>query len=421
MGNRTWSSCARLSGKRKSERLLMNSSEILVIGGGIAGTSTACHLAQYGHQVTLLERGELACEASGLNAGTIWASGWGNIPNLASTLSMGSREIFKSLQLDLGYDIEFRQSGSLQVIQTEEQYAFARQELQEMVATGYQLELLTSRDARSIEPELSPNILGCLYYPHGGNANPVKIVQALASLAQKFGATILTQHEVTGIACLGDDTYRIATSLTTFNAKTLILAAGPWCRSLGAMLGLHIPVFAVCGQMWATAPMPPRIFHSIGALESHLYWHHHPYSDEQAPLELTHHGNRRLTRHLYGRQTREGGIIIGGDRQLNVPKIPDQAGIEINRSHAIELFPFLKELPIVCTWAGWMPFTRDLHPLIGKIPHFENLYLLTGLSSSGFEKGLMSGKLLSEYIHNGVADTILAEADPEREVTELPA
>jgi len=183
------------------------------------------------------------------------------------------------------------------------------------------------------------------------------------------------------------------------------------------MLGLHIPVFAVRGQMWATAPMPPSIFHSIGALESHHYWHNHPYRDKQTPLELTHLQGQRLTRHLYGRQTRDGEIIIGGDRQLNAPKTPDQAGIETNRTHAIELFPFLQHLPITRTWAGWMPFTRDLQPLIGKIHHLENLYLLTGLSSSGFQKGLMSGKLLAEYIHNRVAAPILSEADPVRQVT----
>src|SRR6266852_7162218 len=77
----------------------MHQTDILVIGGGIAGTATTCYLSQYGHEVTLLEQSELAAEASGLNAGTIWASGWGHTPDLSSTLSMGSLEIFKTLQL----------------------------------------------------------------------------------------------------------------------------------------------------------------------------------------------------------------------------------------------------------------------------------------------------------------------------------
>jgi sarcosine oxidase subunit beta len=398
----------------------MHQTDILVVGGGIAGIATACYLAQYGHQVILLEQSELAAEASGLNAGTFWATGWGHTPDLSSTLSMGSLEVLKTLQFDLGYDLEFRQSGSLQAIQTEEEYAFARQEVQELLARGYQVELLDGSDACSIESALSPRILGCLYYSHGGNANPVKTVLALASLAQQHGTTILTHHEVIGITPLDDGTYQVATPSTTFRASTLVLAAGPWCHPLGAMLGLSIPVYAVRGQMWATAPAPPRVFHSIGALESHLYWHTHPYSNEQTPLELTHRQGQRLTRHLYGRQTRDGEIIIGGDRQLDAPKVPNQDGIETNRAHALELFPFLKDFPITRTWAGWMPFTCDLHPLIGKISHFDNLYLITGLSSSGFEKGLMAGKLLAEAINNGDVVPILAEADPMRQVSMRP-
>ena len=168
----------------------MQQTDILIIGGGIAGTATACYLALSGQQVTLLEQSKLATEASGLNAGTIWATGWGHTPDLSSTLSMGSLEVFKTLQLGLGYDLEFRQGGSLQAIQTEEEYAFAQQEVRELLARGHQVELLDGRDARSIEPVLGPRILGCLYSPHGGNANPVKTILALAPLAQKHGATI---------------------------------------------------------------------------------------------------------------------------------------------------------------------------------------------------------------------------------------
>jgi glycine/D-amino acid oxidase-like deaminating enzyme len=111
--------------------------------------------------------------------------------------------------------------------------------------------------ALDIEPALDPRILGCLYYPQGGNANPVKTVLALASLAQRHGATMLTHHEVTDITHLDDGTYQVVTPPTTFRASTLVLATGPWCRSLGTMLGLSIPVYAVRGQMWATAPAPP--------------------------------------------------------------------------------------------------------------------------------------------------------------------
>ena len=102
----------------------MTESDVLIIGGGIAGTCAAFYLAQHGRKVTLLERGEIASEASGVNAGGLGGIGWGNSPDLRSYLTMGSLELFKDLQISLGYDIEFRHSGGLQAIQTQAHYEF---------------------------------------------------------------------------------------------------------------------------------------------------------------------------------------------------------------------------------------------------------------------------------------------------------
>jgi glycine/D-amino acid oxidase-like deaminating enzyme len=393
--------------------------EILIIGGGITGTSIAYFLTQAGHEVTLLERSELASEASGLNAGTLWQAGWGASPDLSSTLSMGGLELFKTLQFDLGYEIEFRQSGALRAIQTEEQLDFLQKEVRRLTSQGYSLEILTTHEARSIEPEISSALLGCLHYPLGGSANPVKTTRAFATAAQQRGARILTNHEVLTIEFLDNGSYKVVTLQGIFQTQTLVIAAGPWCRSIGSMLGLHIPVFPVRGQMWSASPVPTRLFHAIGAAESTLYWHNNPHSYKDTPLELTHRGNVRLTRHLYGRQTRDGEIIFGGDRQLSNSKTPDQAGIEVNRNHVTEIFPFLRQFPIKRIWAGLMPFTQNLEPIIGKIPQLENLYIVTGLSSSGFEQGPMSGKLLAEYIHNGKASPALSSANPVLQVTPL--
>ncbi len=391
--------------------------EIVIIGGGITGASTAYFLAQAGYEVPVLERGELATEASGLNAGTLWQIGWGNIPDLSSTLSMGGLEILEMLQSEHGYDIEFRQSGALKVIQTEEEFDFARQEVHRLKSQGYIVEILSIREAQEIEPELSSALLGCLYYPLGGSANPIKTTQALASAAQKIGARVLSHHEVSSIHYLENAGYKVVTSKGVYQTQTVVLAAGPWCRAVGKMLNLDIPVFPVRGQMWSTGPVPMRLFHALGAAESIFYWHKHPNSETDIPAELTHRGNIRLTRHLYGRQTLGGEIIFGGDRQLTDDKTPNKAGIETNRNHAFEIFPFLRQFPIKRTWAGLMPFTANLEPMIGKIPYYDNLYIVTGLSSSGFEQGPMSGKLLAEYIQSGQASGFLLDADPRRHVT----
>ena len=177
----------------------MIEAEVIVIGGGIAGTSAAFHLAEHGRDVTLLEKSDIASEASGLNAGAIGALGWGNTSDLESYLTMGSLEIFRSLQLDLDYDIEFRQSGSLSAIQTDDEYEYARYRVQGQRSQGYNVELLNTKDARSIEPEANPDLKGFIYMPLRAQADPVKATKAFASAAESNGARILTDHAVSTI------------------------------------------------------------------------------------------------------------------------------------------------------------------------------------------------------------------------------
>ena len=219
----------------------MADSEVVVIGGGIAGASAACHLAEHGRSVTLLERGEIASEASGVNAGGIGALGWGHVPNLESYLTMGSLQIFKSLQLDHGYDIEFRASGALQAIQTAEQYEYARDQVLSLKSRGYSVELLTVNEARSIEPELNPELAGAVYFLLRAQADPGKATRALAAAAAHLGAHVLPGREVTGITRLADGTYRVVCSEEVHHAKQLVLAAGAWCVPLGEMLGCAYP------------------------------------------------------------------------------------------------------------------------------------------------------------------------------------
>jgi sarcosine oxidase subunit beta len=396
----------------------MQEVDCLIIGGGIAGVSTAYHLAAYGDRVTLLERGEIASEASGVNAGQIGALGWGHMPNLQAYLTMGSMELFKALQLDHGYDIAFRQSGALQVIQTEAQYVFTRDHVLALQADGYQVELLNMREARSIEPELNPALLGVMYMPLRGQADPRVATQAFAQAAERHGATIRTGHAVIGLQASSDGTYRVETSHETFVTGKLVLAAGAWCAPVGELLGLRIPIVPVRGQMWDTAPLPPRTFHTFSSAESTMDWRTDAGGDREHPPELTHRQGLRLTRHLYGRQTREGEMRFGGDRELlGYHQTPDPAGIEINYGHAKELLPLLQTVPIRRTWAGTMPFSLDGAPIIGDIPLLPHLYIVSGLASSGFGRGPMAGKLLADYIHTGHRPHVLAASDPSRCVT----
>ena len=391
--------------------------EIVVIGAGIAGASAAYHLARHGRRVALVERGDVAAGASSLNAGAIDSIGWGEAPDLHAHLTTGSHELFAHVQTELGEDIEFRQSGSLQAIHTASQYQFERDRVRALRARGHRVELLETRQARAIEPGLALSLLGAMYSPLRSQADPVKATRAFATLAERLGTRILTHRDVTGLAPRGAGGYVVRTPEAEIIAGSVVIAAGAWCARLGAMVDLDIPIVAVRGQMWATSPVPPAVFQTISSAESAHDWHR---GHGGQPPDLTIRDGVRVTRHLYGRQRRNGEIIFGGDRELvGETTIPNPAGIEVNRRHAAEVLPFLADLPIARTWAGLMPFSLDGKPLIGRLPGRDDLWIVSGLASSGFGRGPMAGKLVADYLHTGTPAPVLAEADPARCVREL--
>ena len=180
-------------------------------------------------------------------------------------------------------------------------------------------------------------------------------------------------------------------------------------------MGVEIPIEPIIGQMWATEPLPPRVFGTIGSFESRFHWSENLYAGMGYPPELTHSGSQRLTRHLYGRQRKSGEIIFGGDRRnVGFNKTIEGSGIDVNKGHATEILPLLIDLPIATTWSGLMPFSMDGNPIIGRVPHNENLFVATGLASSGFGRGPGAGMLIADLVAKGIAHPVLHESDLAR-------
>ena len=397
----------------------MLNSDVIVIGGGIVGCSAAMFLADAGMDVNLLERGEISGEASGLNAGSIGGYGWGRSPSLQEHLTMGSLDIFKSLQIEKGYDIEFRQSGSLVAIQSLNQYEYAQERVSYLKSEGMQVEILSPSEAKSYEPNLNGDLNGFMYSSYRGQADPIKSTRAFSEVAKKNGAIITTSAPVTGLEQAGQG-WIVRSHNRVFNCQALLIATGAWTYEIGNMIGLNIPIQPVRGQMWATDSMPPRIFHTISSMESSEYWHKNPIVNEDSPPELTHNGDSRVTRHLYGRQRANGEVIFGGDRELlGLRDDVSFTGIEVNKTHAGEILPFLDQLSVTRTWSGIMPFSPDGLPLIGRIEQYENLFLATGLGSSGFGRGPGSGMLVADLIVRGEGHPALQESIPTRLIEEI--
>jgi len=394
----------------------MTDFDVIIIGAGIAGSSAAFHLAENSSlKILLIDKNNVSSGASGLNAGHISSTGLGNNPDMQSYLTHGSLEIFKSFQIDRGYDIEFRQSGSLSVIQTEEQYKFNLTNVLSLKSKDLNVDLISAKQAKSIEPDINDNMEGYIYYPLRAQADPVKSTNAFAKEAIKLGAKLKTNEEVTNILYKNDNTYEIITKNNQYSSNKLIIATGAWSNKLFQSLELDIPIIPVRGQMWSSKSLPPSIFTAISATQSSYDWSIKNTDDENNPPDLTHIKGERITRHLYGRQRKNGEIIFGGDREnIGFTDKLDFNGIESNKNHVSELFPFISRIEIDRAWSGFMPFSIDGKPIIGKIPRYKNLYIVSGLASSGFGRGPMAGKYISEIVLTDHSPNILKDAEPSR-------
>lgn len=381
--------------------------EVFVVGAGIAGASTAMFLAEAGVSVVLADRGRVAGEASGLNAGMIDSPGWGAVPDLETTLRMGSLELFRHLQVDRGVDIGFRQCGLL-VLLRDQDWDWAVAEVVAASQAGSAVEIVDGRTVRSLEPAVAGEVAGAILTPGAGRAEPVAATMGFAGAAVSAGAELMVGSEVTGIDVSADG-FVVAVDGDRVGTDAVVVAAGPWCGQVGRMAGVDIPIVPVRGQMWATAPAPPTLFHNIAAAESTRTWESGVATD---PPHVTHRDGRRLTRHLYGRQRANGEVIFGGDRVPGADRVPDAEGIATNHAHAAELLPFLADQRPARTWAGLMPFSRDGRPIIGAVPERPGLYVVGGLASSGFNRGPMAGRLVAELVVRGARPAVLDAADP---------
>lgn len=382
--------------------------EVVVIGAGIVGVTAALTLAEAGARVTVVERGRVAGEASGLNAGVIGGGGWGDRPGVDVALKMGSLDRFRELAEERHHDVGFDDTGTLTLIRTEQEWDWAAATVAADRHAGRSLELIEIDELVRWEPSIDPSLRGAIVDPVAARAEPVAAVEAFAAEAEAAGAVFELGHAVDGLRTTTGGGWEVSASASPGGARArigadaVVVAAGPWCAQVGALVGIEIPIVAVRGQMWASSPRPPLLRHAIAAAESPLAWSSDDpgpdRSDDVEPPELTHRDGHRRTRHLYGRQRPNGELVFGGDRVWTTDRTVDATGIAVNHAHVAELLPAVGDLPPVRTWAGLMPFSSDGRPLVGPVPGVDGLFLAGGLASSGFGRGPMTGQLVADLV-----------------------
>ena len=235
--------------------------QVVVVGGGIIGASTAYHLAKRGWtDVVLLERKRLT-------SGTTWHAA-GLITQARPT--SGTREIvkrslriFESLEAETGFSTGFERTGTLHLADNPERWEELRRQASACRSNGIRVELLTPDAARELFPPLHvDDLAGAVYFPDDGRGNATDTTMALARGATRLGVRIFEGTEATGVTRNGDHVVAVTTEQGPIEAEYVVNATGMWGREFGALAGVRVPLQALAHYYIVTAAitgLPPRL------------------------------------------------------------------------------------------------------------------------------------------------------------------
>lgn len=369
--------------------------EVVVIGGGVVGSSTAYFLARAGKKIVLVEKGYKAGEASGANAAFIWSIT--RKPGIDIRLAMHSINIHRQLQKELDRDFEYVYNGGLLVIEDEEQLPFVEAHVKARAEDGYPLEMIDAKQVFELEPLLSEEkIIGAVFSPIDGTTNPIFLVISLNLQAQKLGAKIFHHTEVRGIEVMGGKIKGVITDKGTIKTNTVVNAAGSWGCFIGEMVGLKVPVTPFQLAMLVTEQLPPCVFHPIMSASYML--------EEDTGKE------GGLGCGLIISQQAAGNLLIGASwRDAGYDKRTNQEEIELMARVNVEAMPSLKDVRVIRSYANSFPHTDDDLPILGKVDGVEGFIMACGHNGHGIGLGPGSGKLIQELICEGITSIPLDE------------
>lgn len=369
-------------------------SDVLIIGGGLMGTSAALFLRQRGRSVTLLESDLVGRQASGTNFGNVRRQGR---PIHQLPLANRAIAIWRRANELLGADVEYLQSGHIRVCYRERPENIAKMEeyAAEARHVGLDLELLTGNALRARFPFFGPDVLAGSYSAMDGHANPRLTAPAFARAAQRAGALVFENTRIIHAGKQGTDFVVTAEDGRTFQAPVLLITAGAWGNKLSQQFGEPVPLTPRGPNMSVTEPVPYAIAPAVGVMT--------PVEEET----------------VYFRQVARGNIILGGSTRG--PSYPDQYRAYVLPQNTMKqlkqirrLAPALANLNIIRVWTGIEGYLPDSLPVMGRSATTSGLFYAFGFSGSGFQIGPGVGETMAELIDTGTTPIDLSHYDIAR-------
>jgi sarcosine oxidase subunit beta len=362
--------------------------DVVIIGGGIMGLSTAYHLAKGGcRNVVVLESGEMfGLGSTGLNAGGVRYQFSTAVNIELSKLSIGMMERFAD---DMGQPVALRRCGYLFLLDSEDDLRRFRANVELQNQHGVPSQVLGPDAIGALAPEVDlTGIIGGTWCPRDGLVDPHGLLQGYISCARRMGVRLETRAPATATDVTGGRVHRVSTPTGDFETRAVVIAAGPWSAQVGMLAGVDVPIQPIRRQIAVTNPVPGlrADFPFVIDFSRALYFH------------------------------REGaGILTGMSNRNERPGFDTTVDEDWRLTHlenAVARLPMLGDAQLLAEWAGLYEVTPDDQPILGRLPHADGLYICAGFSGHGLMHGPGAGLLMAEEILDGRAHTI--DIDPLR-------
>jgi glycine/D-amino acid oxidase-like deaminating enzyme/bacterioferritin-associated ferredoxin len=373
--------------------------DVVVIGGGIVGAACAYYLSATGLAVRVLERGFPASGTSRACDGLILLSDKSSAAELA--LAQASAALWGELAGALEMDFEYARRGTLVLAETEAGLAAARATAAAMQIAGVRAEVVDNAGLRALEPALAPDLAGGVLYEDEAQVDARLATVALLMAAQRQGAQLQGNVEVTAIRRgLDGRVAGVVTPMGEIAAGAVVCAAGVWSNQVAGLVGLDLPVRPRKGHILVTSRAPGLIGHPL--LEgSYAASVHTAAEGVQVALvaEMTAGGTLLLG------SSRE---FAGFDRSVSLPVMQAIA------ARAVRFLPDLACASIIRSYAGLRPWSPDHLPLVGPVDAAPGFYLATGHEGAGIGLAPITGRIIADWIVNGQAPALAHPLRPSR-------
>jgi glycine/D-amino acid oxidase-like deaminating enzyme len=403
-----------------SDPTLPERTDVVIVGGGIIGVSTALFLAEKGIAVALCEKGRIAGEQSSRNWG--WCRTMGRDPS-EIPLAMESLRLWRDMNRRTNRETGFRQAGIMYLLQSDAE--IAAQESWFGKASQYQVDARLLRGAAldRAMPGATNSFIAGLHTPTDGKAEPALAAPAIAEAARDHGAEIFTNTAVRGIEQTAGRISGVVTERGRIACQSVVLAGGAWSRLFAGNAGLDLPQLKVLGSVFRTKPLNGPDISAAGSVFAFRKRMDGGYSIARRnanTAEITPDHFRLLSdflpRLLHNRN--EIRLRIGGrsweelrtarrwslDRPTPFEAVrvldpqPKQAILAEARTVLSKAFPAFAGMQVVESWAGLMDVTPDAVPVIDQVSHMPGFFIATGFSGHGFGIGPGAGRLMADLV-----------------------